>query len=158
MRTGTKRVDELGSKDLDEFPVWTFVNELLVRPVGRIPVRDLSGSLVATRVVLANGTSVRAVLGNIDLANPRATQHFLTLSVDRDGQRFHLARYFDADYSARGPAALARFLGLALGDVFPIAYDIRTLVRGAPEAACGIVPLEVKEKLSRADLIAMAVP
>jgi hypothetical protein len=159
---GGKRVDELSGEDLDEFPVWSFVNddadELLLRPVKRLPVPNLSGAIVGTWVVLANRTRVRATLGNVDVKNPRATQHFLQLSVARERQWFHLARYFDFDYSERGPAGLAQFLDLDVSEVFPIAYDVRSHVQGAPAAAAGIVHLDPIEKLSRDELVAMAVP
>jgi hypothetical protein len=54
VRTHAKSVDQLSGTDLDHFPLWTFVNddsdELLVRPVMRTRVRDLSGMLVGTYV------------------------------------------------------------------------------------------------------------
>jgi hypothetical protein len=162
MRAKAKSVDELSEQDLDSFPIWTFVNRdadhFIVRPVARTPVRDLSGKLVGTFVVLADGTRRRALLGNIDVASARLTQHFLTLSIESGGTWFHLARYHDLDYTKRGPKALSAFLGLPLNQVFPISYDIRAIVKNASSAASGVIPAKPLEKLSRSKLIALAVP
>jgi hypothetical protein len=69
-----------------------------------------------------------------------------------------LARYHDFDYAERGPEALARFLSLPVEEVFPIAFDIRAYAHGDPHALCGSVRQELRERLSRAEIIAMAVP
>jgi hypothetical protein len=78
MSKRAKRVDQLSRDDLDKFPVWRFVNddsdELLVRPVTRIPIPNPSGHLLGTWLVLANGTRARALLGNVDVTDPRGTQ------------------------------------------------------------------------------------
>jgi len=70
-----KSIEDLTDEDLVRHPVWAFVNddanELLVRPVTRTPVRDLTGQVVGTHVRLACGRQMRALLGNVDLANPR---------------------------------------------------------------------------------------
>lgn len=87
-----KPVDELTDSDLERFPVWAFVNddsdELLVRPVVITPVDDLDGCLVATSVLLADKSRRQALVGNISVRNPRATQHFLTLSMSSGGRWF----------------------------------------------------------------------
>jgi hypothetical protein len=156
-----KSIEDLTAEDLDRHPIWAFVNddtnELLVQPVTNIPVGDLTGRVVGAHVRLACGRRVRAVLGNVDLSNPRLTQHFLTLSLECDGRWFHLARYHDPDRDRHGPDALARFLGLGLSEVFPIEYDVRPHADGTPGAAFGTISAEPSEKLSRAEIIALAV-
>ncbi len=114
--------------------------------------------VVGTQVRFANGTLAWALVGNVDTENARLTEHFLTLSIEHDGQWFALARYHDFEYVDRGPEALARFLGLPLHDVFPISYDIRQHAQGASAALAGNVPLRPRERLSRAEIIALAVP
>jgi hypothetical protein len=133
-------------------------DDTTVRPVKRIPVANLTGKVVGVQAVLANGGRVWALLGNVDSSNPRFTQHFLTVSVERDGRWFHLARYHDYDRDQRGPEELARFLGLALSDVFPLSYDIRQCSKGDPSALMGTITAEPAEKLSRAEIIGLAVP
>jgi hypothetical protein len=89
-----------------------------------------------------------ALIGNYNVTNPRDTQHFLTLSIERGGEWFHLARYHDVDFTDRGPEALARFLGLHVDDVFPISVDVRRYVRGDPKALIAIVLKEPQERLT----------
>jgi len=82
----------------------------------------------------------------------------VTLSIERNGQWFDLARYHDIDYVDHGPDALARFLELPVDDVFPITYDVRKYVKGESSTLVGTVPKEPRVKLSRDEIIAMAVP
>ena len=110
---------------------------------------------IGTQVRLANGSHVRATIGNVDVAHPRATQHFLFLSIERGGEWFHLARYFDFDFTTHGPEALARFLGLPVDDVFPISVDIRRYVRGNPATLALTVPKQPRERLTREELHAL---
>jgi hypothetical protein len=149
-----KSVELLTVADFQTHPVWEFLNddelgEMMMQPVEMIPVETLDNRLIGTLVRLANGSQVWAFIGNFDVANPRATQHFMTLSIERNGKWFHLARYFDFDFTDRGPDALARFLGLSVDDVFPISVDIRRYVQGNPAALAFTVPKEPQEKLTR---------
>jgi len=158
-----KTVESLTVADLQAAPVWQYVNrdgvgETMVRAVKKIPVRNLAGKLIGTQVGLANGTQAWAIIGNLDPSSPRLTEHFLILSVERDGRWFDLARYFDFDYADRGPEALARFLGLAVDEIFPISFDVQQYAEGDPAALKGSVMKEPREKLSRAEIIAMSVP
>jgi len=102
-----------------------------------VPVDSLDNRLVGAQVRLANGSLVWALIGNLDVGNPRATQHLLTLSIERNGERFHLARYHDSGFPAEGPEALARCLGLHVDDVFPITLDVRRYVRGKGASETG---------------------
>lgn len=96
---------------------------------------------------------------NIDVENPRLTQHFVTLTIHReDGEVFHLARYHDMDFSERGPSQLAAFLDLTKGDVFPISWDVSAFAKGSADALRGLITDVPKERLTRAQIIALAVP
>lgn len=157
-------VDSLAAADFSMFPVWRFTgsdtpSETYMMPVRRLPTRRLDGCIVASPIRLANGTVLTGVLGNLDTANPRLNQHFLTLSVFRpDGAQFYLARYHDFDAAERGPDALAAFLGLSLEAVFPINYDVSSIVIGQAESLRGTITAEPRERLTRAEVIALAVP
>lgn len=158
-----KLVENLEVADLQKTAVWQFVNndakgETAVRPVIRVPVATLTGKVVATQVHLANGNLVWALLGNIDAQNKRLTEHFLTISITHNGKWFTLARYHDLDYATNGPDAFASFLNLTIDQVFPIHYDIIQYAKGDPAALSGQIPKEPKERLSRAEIIALAVP
>ena len=140
--------------------MWEYLNddeigETMVRPIEKLPVESLDDSILGTKVRLANGLQVWATIGNFDVKHPRATQHFLTLSIERGGKWFYLARYHDIGFPAEGPEALARFLGLHVDDVFPISVDVRRYVRGDPKALTATVLKEPQEKLADAELDAM---
>jgi hypothetical protein len=158
-----KPVDALQVADLQNYPVWQYTNrdpsdETAVRPVKKIPVANLDGKIVGTQVQLRNGEHVWALIGNLDSANPEFAEHFITLSIERNGSWFHLARYHDFNYAESGPEALAHFLGLHLNEVFPISYDVRKYVKGNPATLAGAIRREPRKKLSRAEIIALAVP
>lgn len=127
-----------------------------LRPVKRLPVPRLTCRVVRTRVRLANGNYIPALISNLDTEDARMNEHFATLSIERKGKRFELARYHDVDYRQRGSNALARFLGLPVNEVFPISYDVRKYVVGDPAALKGAVLKKPRTRLTRAKLIAMA--
>lgn len=157
-----KPVELLTVADFKAHPVWEYLNddeigETMVRPVEMIPVESLDNRILGFPIRLANGLQAWASIGNFDVTDRRATQHFLILSIERGGEWFHLARYQDFDFTARGPEALAHFLGLGVDDVFPITVDVRRYVQGNPAAPTAIVLKEPQEKLTREELLAMAV-
>jgi hypothetical protein len=157
-----KPVESLTVADFKAHPVWEYLNddeigETFVGPVKEIPVKSLGCREIGAQVRLANGLEVWAIIGNVDVANPRATRHFLALSIERSGKWVFLARYFDHDFAVRGPEALARFLGLGVDEVFPISVDIRRYVQGNPAALAFSVPKEPQERLTREELLAMSV-
>jgi hypothetical protein len=159
----TRPVESLQVADLEMHPVWQFAlaeraDDTAVRSVKRLPVSTLAGKIVGTRLRLANGEYQWGIVSNLDAKNPEMNEHFLVLSIERNGRWFHLARYFDSDYGVRGPQALARFLGFPADDVFPISYDVRKCVKGHPATLAGSILREPRVRLTRAQLIGMAVP
>jgi hypothetical protein len=163
MNTNPIPITSLQVGDIEKDAVWQYSeseqgDDTVVRPVKRLPVKNLTGKVVATKVRLANGSLVWALVGNVDIGNPRLTEHFLTLSIEKDGRWFALSRYHDFDYSERGPEALAKFLDLPVNEVFPISYDIAQYVKGVSAALSGAILKEPHEKLTRAEIIALAVP
>lgn len=160
MNENIKPVESLTVADLKAHPVWEYlyddeIGETMVQPVEKLPVESLDDSVVGTQVRLANGTQVWGLVGNFEVKNPRATEHFLTLSIERGGKWFYLARYHDIGFPAEGPDELAQFLGLHVDDVFPISVDLRRYVRGDPKALTAIVLKEPREKLTREELRAL---
>ncbi len=163
MYASQKPVSALQVSDLRRWPVWQYTNalavdETMVRPVRQVPVKTLAGRIAGVELVLANGAPVWALIGNVDLRDRRMTEHLLTLSVERGGAWFAMARYHDFDAELRGPAALAQFLGLSVDDVFPMTYDLRGIALGDVAVLQGLIQKEAKECLSRAEIITMAVP
>lgn len=159
----SKRVSALSGSDLVARPVWKYSGEdaegePLVRPVSRLPVSSLAGKVVGTKVRLGDASEIWALVGNVDAHNHRLNQHFVTVSIERDGRWFHLARYHDYDYGERGPEQLADFLGTRVEAVFPIEYDLRAFALGDANALVGAIAREPAERLTRAQIIALAVP
>jgi len=157
-----KSVDALTLSDLCEYSVWQYTSgvgdETRVRPVKRLPVANLTGKLVGTQVGLANGTRAWALIGNVDASNPTLTAHFITLSIERGGRWFHLARYHDFDAGERGPEQLSAFLHLPIDEIFPISYDLVPYSKGDPNALRGRILAKPSEVLTRDQIIALAVP
>ena len=157
-------IESLAREDYVKSPVWRFTksraeDEMHVRPVRRLPVSRLGDCVAGIPVHLANGTELLGVIGHFDPVNPRLNEHFLSLSLFRaDGRLFHLARYHDFDAAERGPAQLADFLSLPVEVVFPISYDLSGIVAGSPETLRGQIAAEPRERLTRAEVIALAVP
>lgn len=159
MNDKAKPADALTVADLQAHPVWQFTSsdepdETYVRPLKRVPA-NLDGKLIGTEVMLANGQKVWAIFGNVHPTKPRRTEHFLTISLERGGEWFHLARYHDVDAKSRGPKALAAFLSLPIDDVFPIAYDLRQYGKGDPAALCGQIHKKPRERLSQSKLMGL---
>lgn len=161
--SNAKSVDALRAEDFQTSPVWRFSpggevdgDETFVLPVKRTPVSDLGGKIVGTQVVLANGLSVWAMIGNVKANNSRMTEHFLSLSLEREGHWFHVARYFDFYFEARCPEEAARFLGMHVDDVFPVVYDIRKWVKGDAAALAGKVLKDPPERLELEELMALS--
>lgn len=123
-------------------PVWTFLNndargETMVKPLSKLPVRDLDSCLIGTQVLLANGQRVNALIGNIESRDAKRTRLAISLTFFKGAQKFDLARCFDPDYDDRGPEALSRFLNLPVNEVFPISYDLTEFSEGTIEALKG---------------------
>ena len=162
MSKRTKRAEDLMVADLETNPVWEYTNkdgplgETAVQPVARTPLENLNGRLVGTRIRLANGTRVWAVISNVYSNNPRATKHFLTLSVFNNGKCFEMARYHDIDRNEHGPKALAAFLELPLAAIFPISYDLSRFSQGQSAALVGTIPKEPEEELTDDQLVNLA--
>ncbi len=125
-------------------PVWTFLNndargETLVKPLSKLPVRDLDSCLVGTQVTLANGQKVDALIGNVKSRDAKRTRLVITMSLFKDTEKFHLPRCFDPDYDRCGPAALSQFLNLPVNEVFPISYDLTEYSEGLVDALQGSI-------------------
>jgi len=155
------KIEALRVEDIEVTPVWEYVNddqlgETAVLPVKDLPVDNLAGKVIGTKIKMANGDSLWALVGNVDERNQALNEQFLTISVERDGHWFPLARYHDSDYKKRGPLALAEFLGLNLEQVFPISYDLRQYVSGEPSILASEILKEPRTKLTGDQLIAMA--
>ncbi len=177
--TAVSRLDRSGKccglltkRDFERHPVWKFDTssegvrwrgEEWVQPVSALPVTSLDGCLIGTSVRLANGTSVFAELGNVDLRDAKSTSRSLTLRVYYERKTFWLDRFHQhpeqKDIASKvwaillglgrhrevNPTELASALGLKLTDVFPITYDLTGIATGPAEAIRGIIRAEATD-------------
>jgi len=162
-RKNTKPFPKLQISDLEKHPIWeTLVDDDAddpsVFPIDTLPVTHLTGRLVGTRVKLANGDRLWAMLFNLDLTDARKTDQLVQLRIERKGKWFWLARYWDVDYDRSGPEALATFLGLSVDETFPITYDITGIATGLQPVVSGQLSKEPRQRLPRDEIIRMAVP
>jgi hypothetical protein len=158
----SKLFELIGIPDLERHPVWESIlddeaDELSVFAVRDLPVTNLEGRFVGTRVQLANGDLHWAMLFYIDVNDSRKTEQFLSLRIERGGNWFNLARYWDVDYQRSGPEALASFLGLPLEEIFPISYDVREYSMGDPGTLADQIPKQPRERLPEDVIIKMLV-
>ena len=84
-------IDNLTLSNLEEYPVWEFINndergELKIKPVKRYPVKSPSGKIFGTKVTLANKEIVWALIGNYNIHKPELNQHFTTFSFLKNGK------------------------------------------------------------------------
>jgi hypothetical protein len=158
-----KPVADLTPDDLAQFPVWEYDvcreslpgrDETWVVPVRDLPVASLSNRVLGVALRYGGGEQV-GLLGNIDLASPRSTREFATLSVWCGGSWFHLARYFDPDRDQCGPAQLAAILGLPVEDIFPVHYDLSKVAVGHPAVVRGRIDAEPTLRLTEAQRMAL---
>jgi len=157
-----KPAEQLTINDIERFPIWSFINdddlgETLVESVEEIPVGDLSGKLVGTKVKFANGTEHWAIMGNINVESYQQTKHLLTISIFVNNMIFHLARYHDHEFAVAGPNVFAKFANMPIDEIFPIMYDLSKYSTGDLRVLIGRIEAEPTEKLSREEIIAMVI-
>ncbi len=145
-----------------QHPVWEFCNddelgELMMSPVKTLPISDAGNRLISGEFRLADGSGIFGYLGNLSLTKPETNPHFLILSLFVGKKVQDLARYHDFNFSTRGPSWLAKQLGKKKEDVFPISYDLSNVAAGKPNCVRGVILEEPLEKLSRNQIIQMAV-
>jgi hypothetical protein len=163
LRPRPQAVTSLRPDDLKVHPIWRFVSddepdETYVLPAGARRVTRLTGKIVGVEVTLADGSRRWALFSNVDRDSPELTEHFITLSLFIAGRWFHLARYHDVDAREHGPRALAAALRRPISKVFPIRYNLRAFLRNAPPWLEGAIRRSPRQRLSRAQIIALAVP
>lgn len=154
-------IDDLSVEDLNDFPVWrvksnsrTGDSELV--PVRRLPCKNLDRCIVGVQVMLADGSTTYGILGNVHTNDRERTEVFVTIAIEKNGEWFHLARYFDCDFNNSGPSELGKFLGKKLTEIFPIRYDLQVFSKGDPSALSGVIPIAPKKRLSEDEIMDMA--
>ena len=154
-------VEKLTEELLRKIPIWEFCNddeagETPVRPVKKFPVSSGDNHLFGCELRFSDGSTGFGLLGNLSLTNPEQNLHFRTLSVFEGGREYYLPRYHDFDFEKRGPKALANSLRKKVGDIFPISYNLSGVATGAVQCIRGSIPSEPEKKLSRAEIIQLA--
>jgi hypothetical protein len=149
-------IEELKQQHVWEIEMDDEINKdgSFMTPVSNLPVNSLENRLVFLDVCLANGLKVAGLLGNVCLNDVEANEEFLSLSVESNGEWYHLDKYFGVMYNSTGPrgggpAGLCQFLGLEANEVFPISYDISDIAVGPVEITEGMIPMEPKRRITQ---------
>ncbi|MHB1457633.1 MAG: hypothetical protein ACYC0V_12035 [Armatimonadota bacterium] len=158
-------IPEIPIDELLQYGVWTFdmdeesytpeQDESWVVPVTHLPIDDFNNCIVVTNLRLANNQTVTGMMDNIDLDSIEKTEVFIGVSIAKDGEWFHLARYFDVEYDRYGPERLAEFLGLSIDEVFPVSYDIGSLAVGAERVLKRSIPAKPERRLTEEEIMAL---
>ncbi|PQO26521.1 hypothetical protein [Blastopirellula marina] len=152
---------DLTVSDVQADPIWRFTNEnpdddLEVESVKETHFSNLSGLIIASQVEFADSSKHLALLQNVSLAGQKVNDHFLSLTIEMNGDWFPLARYHDAAIENFGPEQLAAFVGKAVKDVFPIRYDLRETLHSDSMRLAGFVRDVPISPLTDDELISLA--
>jgi hypothetical protein len=156
-----KPVSDLTVQDLIRNPVWAFStdesdDETRVFPVDTVPVTHTDGKVFGTIVRASGGVRFWARIANVHPTNRRMNQHFLTVAIYHEAMWIELPRYHDLGFDESSYDHVARTIGLAPEELFPIVYDLRQLIDGDPDVLTGEIPRQPSERLSSGQLIALA--
>jgi hypothetical protein len=152
------KLKNLTPAQLEFQQVWKIVpagrdGELCVSPEKAIRPRSLKNRIVATKVQLANGLCLWALLENIDIDLPEFTKHSMVCYFYLKNKWWRLARYHDVDAMKHSPQELARRLGNKIEEVFPISYDVRALCSVDSSALAGLIFAEPETRLTLKEII-----
>ncbi len=151
---------ELNISDIEFSSCWRFTNsfedELEIEAIPDCSYDDLSGLIIGTQIKLADGSTVWALLQNISRAGQEVNDHFLTVTINQNGEWFTLARYHDINRQIFGPNSLALFLGRTIQDIFPMTYDLRDILNADTEKLIGTIHEQPANRLSRQELISLS--
>lgn len=156
-----KNFNDLCVNDILEHPIWRFTNnnpqdELEIEAIDGSNLTDLGGVTLSSKVTFADGSSQLALFQNVSLAGQKVNDHFLSLTIEKDGEWFPLARYHDVAFDRHGPLQLSSFVGKKVQDVFPIEYDLREILKSHASRLVGVVHAEPPVRLTDEQLISLA--
>ena len=152
---------DLTALDVLAQPIWRFTNDnpnddFEIEPVDKSSFAELSGLIVASQVEFADSTKHLALHQSVSLAGQKVNDHFLSLTIERGGYWFPLARYHDVSIENYGPTQLAEFIGKSVKEVFPIVYDLREVLGADSSLLVGIVREAPISPLTDAELISLS--
>jgi hypothetical protein len=151
----------LKEEDLKTTLVWlgstSDRDETGIRPATRSSLKNIEGKIVACTFRLKNGIEFVGVMFNLT-DDVDLNAHLANAALLIDGRWFFLARYHDAELETHGPAALAARVKQPIGNVFPIAYEVLHQFNPPSPAQRGELLAKPKKKLTRVQIIALAVP
>jgi hypothetical protein len=152
---------DLTVADVTNYPIWRFTNanpddDHEIETVNEHSFRNLSGLIIASEVEFGDSSKHLALHQNVSLGGQKVNDHFLSLTVNRDGDWFPLARYHDVSIEKYGPRHLADFMGKAVSDVFPIKYDLREVLNSDSARLVGFVRETPLSPLTDDELISLS--
>lgn len=153
---------ELSASDISKHPIWRFTNndlvdELEIESVDRRVFRNLDGLIISSNVTFSDGSIHLALFQNVSLTDPEMNDHFLSLTVERNGKWFPLACYHNPAIEKWGPLQLAAFMGKTVEEIFPIHYDLRDVLNSDSPTLVGIVRAEPLVRLTEDEIISWVI-
>jgi hypothetical protein len=156
-----KHLLDLHEGDLKSTFVWVGStsdrDETSIRPATRSSLKSIEGKIVACSFRLNNGAELVGVMSNLT-NNVSRNAHLANAALLIEGKWFFLARYHDAEFKTHGPAVVALRLKLPLGKIFPITYEVLHRFNPPSAAQRGVIHAKPKNKLTRKQIIELAVP
>lgn len=159
-----RKLSDLSVSDITAQRLWRYTpapvadGEIYVRADRAIHITTLKNKIVGGMISLASGRSVASLFENIFLDDEFLSAHWMLLRVVTERGQFNLARYHDYNYDESGPLQLASFLNLSISEVFPIKFDLRSLLGCDSPALAGVIEKAPAIKCTRAELIGRMVP
>ncbi len=148
-------VAEISTRHFEKAAVWEYFDEpgsgeVMVRDVPTIPINDLYGRVIAVRGQLACGKSAWLALAGLDHDPIHCRITRQVYLYDDHGSKLKISgQEGDVEDVIR---RIEVFTGLAIGEVFPIAYDLA----GVVDAADTIGAVLIEDAMADRDPVASA--
>ena len=130
-----KQAQDLGPLDFAVYPVWEFapevqgIDECSMIPVIQLPVENLDQRCVGTRVRLADGSTVWAVIYDLWPSTLDGTIESQTFQFI-NGESTCNWPEMEFQPATMNSVALAHFFARSVEEFFPFAYDVSRYVAG----------------------------
>ena len=156
-------LNEITATELLTAPAWSYTpskdGRVWLKPVGSKRLRTFNNRMVTCQFHTPSGEAIWGLVEGIHPDLPLFSKHWRKAYLLRsDGKWFELARYHDYNWSTKGPERCAYFFRSTVHAMFPLRFDISHLSATASSSLVGVFESDPKDRLPRAEIIALAVP
>ncbi|EDM26845.1 hypothetical protein LNTAR_06354 [Lentisphaera araneosa HTCC2155] len=148
-----KHFNKLKPSDFEKFPVWEFLkNGCDLTPLKKSPYNNRENRVFGTNVTLSCGITIKTMILNFDVCNTAYNKHMISIYFEVNNKWIELHRYFDAEYEENDALELSKKMNMDIDDIFPIKYDLSTLVEGNHDFN-GTIQKKIEHQLSLDELM-----